>query len=521
MGATPGYSRLFLVVTCAACIVLGMIGASTYRIDSATAPGGVHGGLRVSHRSVATETTAVALNPPSRHSSSSSPPPPAVMRARSEIDDSLAAAANFEREAARASFEGLIHVVRVAVKNSTRRNVTCSSRVLDKLEFAHRRPRPRELTTFGVYNQTKLAVSALWSVRTVEHAVLGPVPICLTPNVDLAKPFGAWGAFFINKTTKKRPSPLQLLPSEPPPHVAVVSPGVSASGYTITCEGVALTAGGCLWELSAPRPLPWQAAVPARIVVSLCDAWCKGYYHFTHEHLPRVALVHPLLVSGEAVLALPHRMNSFQQQFFEDILGIKRIEVGTVAGGVVLHPSPMRCGNTFSGTLHLFRRLVFSRLNITHRLSAQRGAKLRLLFAERSKGSRMATNYKAIKSHLMSRFQHKLDFNTTTGREHVMDQINLFARADIVLGPHGANLANSMFMRSGSHVVEMASMAKGNMCYYTTAVRVGLQYHFVPHMNGKDAAYVLAPELIERHIQEAIARISSAFDQNQQQQLSD
>jgi capsular polysaccharide biosynthesis protein len=240
--------------------------------------------------------------------------------------------------------------------------------------------------------------------------------------------------------------------------------------------------------------------------VTLCDAWCKGYYHFTHEHLPRVALVHPLLVSGQAALALPQAMNEFQRQFFVEVLGIKRILTGAVRGDTVLHPSPMRCGNTFSGTLHLFRRLALSRLNVSFADPAP-DRKLRLVFAERSKGSRMASNYALIKQHIIDRFDAEVEFATTGGREHVAKQVVMFAKADIVLGPHGANIANSMFMRPGAHVIEMASLAKGNMCYYTTAVRVGLHYHLVPHMKGKDAAYTLDEAVVAEHVAVAVAQL--------------
>ena len=387
----------------------------------------------------------------------------------------------------------------------------CSSTVTRRLDFTHRKPRPRERSSQGVLEATR-GLWPTWVVKGFPQAatVYGPPPICFAPAVNISKPFGSWSAAFHNVTagTMKLLRSPQMLPAEPPAHVAVISPGVAVGGYSVGCDGTALTAGGCLWELHAPKPLPWsESGKSASVAVSLCDAWCKGYYHFTHEHLPRIALVHQLLLDGRATLVLPHTPNGFQKQFFVDILGVKKILAGPVAADTVLHPSPMRCGNTFSETLHLFRQVVFRRLNISGNGG---GRLLHLLFAERSKGSRMASNYAEIKKHIMTVFGDRVTFATTGGREHVVDQLKLFHAADIVLGPHGANLANAMFMRPGTHVIEMASLAKGNMCYYTTAVRVGLHYHLIPHMNGKDAAYTLDPALVESHVRFAIDALGPA-----------
>jgi hypothetical protein len=370
------------------------------------------------------------------------------------------------------------------------------------------------MTTEHLRDEMRAGATSFWEVEALASPkpVLGDVPLCFTPGVDLSRPFGSWKTAYhptakVLSDVALAKSP-QVLAAELPPYVGVFAPGFSVSGYSVACDGTAWTTGGCLWELSAPSQIPWQPA-KFELAVSLCDSWCKGYYHFSHEHLPRVALVYDLLESGDATLVLPYAMNSFQKQFFVDILGIKRIFTGSASAAVLLHPSPMRCGNTFSGTLHLFRQIVFRRLGLGNmNVTSATGRKMRLVFAERSKGSRMPSNYQAIKASIERRFAHQVEFATTQGREATEAQVRLFHTADIVLGPHGANLANMMFMRPGTHVVEMASLAKGNMCYYTTAVRVGLVYHLVPHHQGKDARYDLDAEVVERHVAHALAALS-------------
>lgn len=392
----------------------------------------------------------------------------------------------------------------------------CVNHVVRRREFTHRKKRKGELGAFELFEAFQTEASSIWVDRVlpVTSSVMGEVPILLTPGVDLTVPFGSWSVTFRDPTefqgsrrALKSASPIQLMPPEPPPFVAVFAPGFTTLGNSVSCGGSLFTTGGCLWEsgrLVESWPTVASAVLPQ--AVALCDAWCKGYYHFTHEHLPRVALVHGLLASGNATLVLPFAMNDFQRQFLHGILGVQRIRVGAAFARLLLHPAPMRCGNTYSGTLHRFRAIVFRRLNLS--MPFDSGLPPMLLFAERSKYSRMARNYDAIKAAVVDKFKGRLTFVTTQGREHVAQQVRWFHAASIVLGPHGANLANAMFMRPGAHLLEMASMRKGNMCYYTTAMRVGLRYHFIPHLQGKDDAYDLDPHLVMQHVERALLDLS-------------
>ena len=97
---------------------------------------------------------------------------------------------------------------------------------------------------------------------------------------------------------------------------------------------------------------------------------------------------------------------------------------------------------------------------------------------------------------LVKEFDSVCDFSTTAGETDASHQVRLFHGADIVVGPHGANIANMMWMRHGTHVVEMASAKKGNMCYYSTAGRINVTHQLLLHNQGKDSKYdVDYPEL--------------------------
>ena len=117
----------------------------------------------------------------------------------------------------------------------------------------------------------------------------------------------------------------------------------------------------------------------------------------------------------------------------------------------------------------------------------------------------MPKNYADIKAALVKHLQPlNASFDSIAGDDTVAQQIRRFYHADVVVGPHGANLANMMFMRKGAHVLEMASRSKGNMCYYTTACRIGLVHHLLLHSKGKDEAYTLEAADVIAHVDIAL-----------------
>jgi capsular polysaccharide biosynthesis protein len=58
-------------------------------------------------------------------------------------------------------------------------------------------------------------------------------------------------------------------------------------------------------------------------------------------------------------------------------------------------------------------------------------------------------------------------------------QIELFAEAEAVAGPHGAGLTNILFSPSGCKVLELLNPAYMNVCYYAEAEMLGHEYWYV------------------------------------------
>jgi hypothetical protein len=344
---------------------------------------------------------------------------------------------------------------------------------------------------------------------TINH-----LPVQLSPRFNISEPFGGWHAAFRAPDSREMVKfrPPQAIEAQPPLFAAVFQGAVVSHGHVATCSGYVFTAGGCLWDFHMPRIQTIRDVITADIAVALCDEWCRGYYHFTHEHLPRLALVHHLLLSNSrARLVLSHAPTKVQLQFICDVLGISRDRVvhgSAVFGGLVVYPMPLRCGNTFTHMLYMLREIVTRRLGLNR--TSVNSRKWNFLFAERRKLSRMPTNYESIKQQLINEFSSSFTFETTFGEGDAVSQIRKFHDADIVLGPHGANIANAMWMRPSTHVLEMASWRKGNLCYYTTSSRINVTHHLILHDQGKDAHYELKYEHLRNHVSHALKLLEQA-----------
>jgi hypothetical protein len=410
------------------------------------------------------------------------------------------------------------------------------SKIRAKYYYTHRSPRKNELGNIQMALTTKSLAAAYVSIGEPLHRVVNPHPVQLSNDFDFfSKKLGKWHVTFVGRPEQAHSSP-QRVPAEPEMSVALFRHAVVSYGNVVTCDGDMFTAGGCLWEGPGHAALSSHREVHNIVAVALCDGWCRGYYHFSHEHLPRIAMVHDLLIHNpHARLVLSHEPVAYARQFYTDILGIPRDKFivagsGGLKADVVALPTPMRCGNAFTSALVGLRRIVLARVvpqfhprhvgmhasredvedeeeNAFPPTYTRHAGKIRLLFAERSHLSRMPRNWAELKAFVREEYADVIEFEETQGNGHAREQVLRFYRADIVLGPHGANLANIMFMRPGRHVLEMGSAKDGNLCYYSTAMRVNLTHHLVLHDKGKDSHYTLTKEILKKHLDEAVAAV--------------
>eukprot|EP01062_Namystynia_karyoxenos_P012338 TRINITY_DN14434_c1_g2_i1.p1 TRINITY_DN14434_c1_g2~~TRINITY_DN14434_c1_g2_i1.p1 ORF type:complete len:626 (+),score=83.98 TRINITY_DN14434_c1_g2_i1:83-1879(+) len=357
----------------------------------------------------------------------------------------------------------------------------------------------------------------------------------------------AWKVRFF-RDPREAAGPPQVLPPEPPPWAVVIPNAWAHDGEVYSCDW-GYTAGACLWtrrEFAVTR----RAAVAAAV----CDGWCAGYFHFTHEHLPRLALLHSALTRDESALVAAPVWIRFVREYLVDVLGIARSRIVGQDKGVfarkMLYAQPQRCGQAFTVPLLLLRHIVFARLGLPWVLppaaarppcttlggercepcgagggwcAADGNASavcapwcsaspvFLVLLAERGKRGRMPLNWEDAAEALRRPFpgvpwSDQLRVYRVAPGLPVTHQVRLFNAAGLAVGPHGANLANVMWMRTGATAVEITSYHYGNMCYYTTAARIGVTWRFILHSGSKAGNVTIDPEELRRHADDAVRR---------------
>lgn len=186
------------------------------------------------------------------------------------------------------------------------------------------------------------------------------------------------------------------------------------------------------------------------------------------------------------------KKSAFVEQWLA-IAGIRaeRIITGTIEADILIVPHGGECGAPAPRQLYWLANLVSQSLALHkywHRQqqqnSLQRGWRNgggSILLGKRST-RRALINYMAIEL-LMQDFARRagllLVIHDDTKLPPLKEQLERFARASVLVSPHGAGEVNMVAMRPGSHVIELMDFKNMNTCFARIAHILGLSYDVV------------------------------------------
>lgn len=226
------------------------------------------------------------------------------------------------------------------------------------------------------------------------------------------------------------------------------------------------------------RPVPAQAAGPAGLVF---DSWSGNYFHWMAEALPRLALLRK--VSPDCVVLLPGPKPPTYITETVRALGFGRTHVlmpGELAPvtELVLPVRPGRHGYLVPGLVRDVREAIIG--YYAELLRAARPASRRVYVSRSRQQWRFLTNETEALALLACYGFETVYFEDLSFAE----QVRTMYETDVLVGIHGANMTNLLFMTAGSHVLEMMSPTYVNPSYLSMAQSVDIHYWLVPSLLG-------------------------------------
>jgi capsular polysaccharide biosynthesis protein len=247
-------------------------------------------------------------------------------------------------------------------------------------------------------------------------------------------------------------------------------------GWVIAADGTLLADlswyGGPSDRMRIPRRLPHQRRLRGTCLSLVSDWSSANYAHFLLDAMGRLALFRKAGLSIDTVehVCCPAPPSAAAEALL-DRLAIpadKRIYAGpelAIDAEVLIVPSFPGSSLTYQPWLPAFLR------NAANFRDAE--SPTRYLYISRRGASRHAVEEDAVETLMLER-----GFELYEPREH-LNQPDDFDRAQVVVGAHGAGLANLAFCRPGTKVLELLPTDNAYPFYYSLAVSAALDYGYL------------------------------------------
>lgn len=200
-----------------------------------------------------------------------------------------------------------------------------------------------------------------------------------------------------------------------------------------------------------------------------------GYFHWLHSVLPKYGLLQQFSDAGKLPLACRPAM-PFQQQSI-DLLGLEAAHLfpmqahETLICPVLYYATPLVSGGEF------WKRPIYVAdylRRLAETVPAEPDAPKRLYISREDAGVRRLRNEAAV----IEALQPLGVVPVTLSQYNLRQQIALMRQAELIIGAHGAGLANIAFAPPACRVIEILSPARLWPTYRAIATRSRLAYGF-------------------------------------------
>ena len=209
--------------------------------------------------------------------------------------------------------------------------------------------------------------------------------------------------------------------------------------------------------------------------------WGSGFFHAVVEDLSRIAPYSTFLANNPDIKIHVNGKTSFTKNILKD-LGISedRLVTGVVEARVLYQPMGSRCGYGTFFPLHVLSMLTKQNMN----QSAPRDT---IVLIKRST-KRWFGNHGGILNMLKNKTVLYNSSVVVYGDKPIPTwetTKKLFDRAFLIVAPHGAGLANMIFARPGTVILEgLCCGNQLNLCYQALAELMGHRHYGIARPGG-------------------------------------
>lgn len=209
-------------------------------------------------------------------------------------------------------------------------------------------------------------------------------------------------------------------------------------------------------------------------IVSTSGQW--GYYHFLMDFVPRLLMIHKELKNSDKIV-VANKLTKFQNDFFElanikeNLVLLKRKEKVSISKII----SPLftsQIGNPNIFTIKSIRDFFFKKLS---ELPIGKDYPKRIYISRFKAKSRRISNENELEVLLNKYSITKIHLEDLT----LMETCNLFAKLDFVIAPHGAGLANLVFSKRKTNVIEIFPKNHLEAAFYRLSIMNDLNYSYL------------------------------------------
>ena len=208
--------------------------------------------------------------------------------------------------------------------------------------------------------------------------------------------------------------------------------------------------------------------------VLVFDPWsARNYYHWVIDALPRLFIIREQLRDNIVLLPRNARRYMYESVRLFNPKATLELKKHTYARVKQLClPRPVADSGRHDGAvLKELKKFILSALDGQNH---DRTAVDRIYVSRANQHSRKISNEQEVRELLMKYGFNVVHFENMT----FADQVSVMRNATHVVSSHGANLTNILFMRENGKVLEINKNVSPNLCYYSLASSIDLEYYY-------------------------------------------